>query len=51
MRKNEIRVAAKAGIKNLCILLNERRFRTKRWETIWKDANHLITRQDVDNDL
>jgi hypothetical protein len=60
MRTNEISVAGKAGIKNLCILLNERRFRTKRWETFWGDPtnkisrgdpNYLITKQDVENDL
>ena len=60
MRTNEISVAGKAGIKNLCILLNERRFRTKRWETFWGDSknsisrgdpNYLITEQDLENNF
>jgi hypothetical protein len=51
IRTNEISAAGKAGIKTMCVLLNERKFRTKRWEKFLGDPNHLITRQVVENDL
>ena len=41
-REGIIKEAAIIGIKELCMLVNDKKFRTKRWGTIWGNENYLI---------
>jgi hypothetical protein len=33
------------------MLLNDKRFRTKRWDVIWEEENHEIKQVDLETDL
>ena len=50
-RINEIDEAGKREIRDLCRLLNDKRFRNKQWEKIWGNKDYHITEYQLNNNL